>query len=239
MERHSIGAPCSATPANSAIENTNTIRAVMAPSRRAMLAGMAALPLSACPAPAPAKAASHGACPELAGLIAAYVAIDAEYDRFCADVHDPAVERQDAMIAAIPHFEIDATLAADGSRMWSTREGNGGEARGIASIKRSYQNESPNWQDKMRRARTFTAADLRRKRAVDRTHKAAGLDAVEVQEMEICGRLDRARQAIRDYPARTPGDLKAKLETLDQWMTHAEMQDMVMSDLDSMQSQEA
>ncbi|KQN22808.1 MULTISPECIES: hypothetical protein [unclassified Sphingomonas] len=204
-----------------------------------MLLGMAALPLSACPAPAPAKAASHGACPELAGLIAAYVAIDAEYDRFCVDIHAPAVARQDAMIAAIPHFEIDATLAADGSRVWSTREGTRAEARGIASLARRYQNESPQWQDKLRRARTFTAADLRRTRAIDRTHKAAGLDVVEVQEAEICGRLDRTRQAILTFPARTPSDMREKLETLDQWLTHAELKDMVMSDLDSIQSREA
>lgn len=236
MDAHSIGARPSATTDNTAINHLNDCPA-SGPSRRALLAGMAALPLSACPTPAPAR--PTGVCAKLAGLIAAYTTTEAEYDRFCAEVYNPAVERQDALIAAIPHFEIDATLAADGSRMWSTREGNGSEARGIASIARTYQNDSPKWQDKMRRARTFTAADLRRKRAIDRTHKAAGLDAVDAQEDEICARLESTRQAIRDFPARTPSDLKTKLETLDQWLTHAELKDVVMSDLDSIQSREA
>ncbi len=206
----------------------------MLATRRNLMAAVAVLPIAICPPPASASLA--GVTPALTSLIATYTATEAEYDRFCADVHDPAVERQDAMIAAIPHFEIDATLAADGSRMWSTREGNGAEALGIASIARSYQNESPKWQDKLRRARTFTAADIRRKRAISRTHKAAGLDGVNEQEIEICGRLDSSRQAIRDFPARTTSDLRAKLETLDEWLTHAELKDMVMSDLDSVQS---
>lgn len=203
-------------------------------SRRALLAAPLALPLIALSVPT--IAVTTDMTPALADLITAYTAIEAEYDRFCVEVVNPAVKRQDAMIEAIPHFEIDATLAADGSRMWSTREGNGSEARGIASIARTYQNDSPKWQDKLRRARTFTAADLRRKRAIDRTHKAAGLNVVDVQEAEICNRIDSARDRIRDFPARTANDLRAKLETLDEWLTHAEMKDMTLSDLGSIQS---
>lgn len=207
---------------------------IMDTSRRAFLAAPIAIPLIACSIPS--SAAPVGVTPALAQLIATYIATEAEYDRFCEEVHNPAIRRQDAMIAAIPHFEIDATLAADGSRMWSTRQGNGSEARGIASLARRYQNESPQWQDKLRRARTFTAADFRRKRAIDRTHKAAGLDVVGAQEAEICNRIDSARDCIRDFPARTAADLRTKLETLDEWLTHAEMKDMALSDLDSIQS---
>ncbi len=205
----------------------------MLATRRNLMAAVAVLPIAACPAPA---VASLSVTPVLTRLIAAYAAVEAEYDQFCDEVHNPAIERQDALIAAIPHYEIDATLAADGSRMWSTREGNGAEARGIASVDRRLQNKSPEWQDKLRRARTFTAADIRRKQAVDRTHQAAGLDVVNAREAEICNRLDAARDRIRGFPAQTASDLRTKLRTLDEWLTHAELKDMVMADLDSIQS---
>lgn len=206
-------------------------------SRRALLAAPLALPLIA--RPAPTIAAPVGTTPTLASLIATYVATEAEYDRWCNEVHNPAAERQDAMVAAIPHFEIDATLSGDGSRMWSTREGNGSEAFGIVSTADRDQNQGPAWQDRLRRARAFTDAHISRQRAIDRTHNAAGLDAVEAQEKEICARLDSARVAIRDFPARTASDLRTKLETIDQWLTHAELKGMTLSDLDSIQSRKA
>ncbi len=206
-------------------------------NRRALLAAPLALPLIAFPAPT--IAAPVGITPALASLIAAYVATEAEYDRWCDEVHNPAIKRQDAMVAAIPHFEIDATLARDGSRVWSTATGGIGEARGIATIPKHLHSTRPDWQDKVRRARTFTAAYLRRERAIGRTHKPAGLDAVEAQEKQICARLDSARRAIFDFPARTASDLRGKLETLDEWLTHAEMKGMTLADLDSIQSGDA
>lgn len=157
-------------------------------TRRAFLAAPLALPMIACPVPA--IAAPTGVSPALAELIAAYVATEAEYDRFCDDVHNPAVERQDVMVAAIPHFEIDASLAGDGSRMWSTATGGIAEARGIATMPKHLHSQRLDWQDKVRRARTFTAAYIRRQRAIDRTHIAAGLVEVDAQEAEICARLD-------------------------------------------------
>ncbi len=206
-------------------------------SHRTLLAAPLALPVTLCAATS--LAAPTGVSPALAQLIAAYAAADAEYDRFCEEVHSPAVKRQDAMIAAMPHFEIDASLAGDGSRMWSTATGGIAEARGIATMPMHLHSQRPDWQDKVRRARTFTAAYVRRQRAIDRTHRSCGLEAIEPQEADICARLDSIRRAIFEFVVRTPADLRAKLDALDDWLTAAEFKSLTLGALNSIQSQEA
>lgn len=86
MDAHSIGSRPSATTENTAIEFPNDTRPASGPSRRAMLAGMAALPLSACPAPVPARPA--GVCAKLAELIDVATDANAAHARFYSEVYE-------------------------------------------------------------------------------------------------------------------------------------------------------
>lgn len=81
MDAHSIGSRPSATTDTTATNHLND-RPASGPSRRTLLAGLAVLPLAACPAPAPARPA--GVCAKLAELIDvandARAASDAHYE---------------------------------------------------------------------------------------------------------------------------------------------------------------
>ncbi len=92
MDSHSIGSRPSATTGNNATKLSNDARPASGPSRRAMLAGMAALPLSACPAPAPAHAA--GVSAKLAELIDVARDANAEQARFYSEVYNGHEERE-------------------------------------------------------------------------------------------------------------------------------------------------
>lgn len=92
MDSHSIGSRPSATTENNATNLSNDTRPASGPSRRAMLAGMAALPLSACPAPAPARPA--GVCAKLAELIDVATEAHVAYDRFYSDTYEAHEARE-------------------------------------------------------------------------------------------------------------------------------------------------
>lgn len=110
MDSHSIGARPSATTENNATKLSNDTRPASGPSRRAMLAGMAALPLSACPAPAPAHAV--GVCAKMAELIDVARDAMAEHDAYRTTVYDPCEEREvSAHTAGGPACPIPADVA--------------------------------------------------------------------------------------------------------------------------------
>ncbi len=94
MNANSIGAPVSATPATPATTDNEYDR--ISSSRRALLIGAAILPLSACPAPAPA--APSASDPMWDRLLAAYNAAEAEQ----LTCHAAFMVRERAWDAAAP-----------------------------------------------------------------------------------------------------------------------------------------
>lgn len=183
-------------------------------TRRNLLAGIAAAPLAACSAaPAVAAPAPARISPSMTAAIARHHAATAALDRFYRDAHNPAVDLEYARRAAIPHVEMDGSLAGDGSRVWSTADRmDVAEAHGIASIAARHQSSKPQWTDKRRRARSFYAAYLRRERAMARIRRDCGLDTLERREEALGEALTASRRAILAHPIASLADLSAKLD---------------------------
>ncbi len=172
----------------------------------------AALVAGGCALAGEAKGATPAVSPELTRLIAEFDDHDAKLSAFYRATFNPAVERHREFVEALPHREIDGSLAGDGRRMWSTANRmDVAEARGIATMPTSGQSITPLWLDKRRRARSFYAASLRRQRAIDRAERDTGAFAAGLAEDERLGTMRLLREGIYGFAVTGPADLAAKL----------------------------
>ncbi len=172
----------------------------------------AALIAGGCALAGEAKGATPAVSPELTRLIALYDAHDARLIAFYRDTFNPAHERHIEMTSALPHVEVDGSLAGDGRRMWSTsRRLDVGEARGIATMPTTGQSITPIWLDKRRRARSFYAAHLRRERAFARAERVSGAQAASEVEDQMHEAIQPTLGAIHRFPVASAADLAAKL----------------------------
>lgn len=172
--------------------------------------------------------------PALAAMLRRYEAHEAEISRFYASTFNPAVERQRAMIAAIPHVAIDGSLEADGRTIWSTANRmDVAQAKGIAHICGELHSQSAKWQSKRRRARSLYAAHLRRERAIARTDKLSGAEAAGRQEDAFYAVRRPLKGAIINFPVASLADLQAKLAFIeaDEGMDGDDLLPIVIADV--------
>ena len=165
-----------------------------------------------------AKGAEPAISPALAKLLAHYAAADARLDRFYAEAWNPACDRCNAIVEAIPHVEKEsAPLDGTSSAVrWSTADKHSiGHARGIASIPNRLQSQTEAWQRRRREARSFYAAHLQRERALARAHRETGLDAADAEERILDAAANAHYDAITAFPCLTIADLAAKLDHID------------------------
>lgn len=180
--------------------------------------------------------------PALDALLRRYAAHDAELSRFYASTFNPAVDRQRAMIAALPHTEVDGSVQNDGRLIWSTANRlDVAQAKGIARIPNAMQSQEAGWQDKRRRARSLYAAHLRRERAVARTGQLSGIDAASKQEASFYAVRRPLKGEIINFPAVSLQDLQAKLAFIerDEGMDGEDLLPLVMDDVRRLSSGEA
>lgn len=164
-----------------------------------------------------AKGATLSLSPSLAKLIADRDAADAVLDEWYEAVWNPAVDRSVAATAAVPHVEV-VTPPLPGSPpnpiIWSTaNRASIGYARGIAGIAADRQNQGAAWQARRRDARKFTAAHLRRERALAQASRETKI--LRGEEDKLWEPITRCDRAIECFPAASLADLSAKLAHLE------------------------
>ncbi len=200
MDAHSIGARPSATTNDYTITHLND-RPTSGPSRRALLAGLAVLPLSACPAPVPARPA--GVCAKLAELIDAANDARDVHNRHDAEVVEPLGQRVREAIDKLPHVAVPIR---DDVSFWTTA--NPEAVRTARALVRQYpagRNEA------IAPMRKLSAAAHWRDRAADRIRRDMGLRDAQDRDHDLGAAMTDAEWKVANFPAATPADFHAKV----------------------------
>jgi len=207
-----------------------------------LVAVAAAVPVMANTAHLSASAAQVS--PKLLALLAEHKAADATIDRFYAAVFNPAVDRETAMRAAIPHIARETAALSPSSHTiyWNTGDRHSiAHAAGIAKASKARSNQSEAWQQRRSDARSFYAAHLRRERALARVARDSGMDAAEAGESELYAPIKAARHAIYNYPVASLADVAAKLAFIesDNGMDGDDLLPLVIADVAQLVAREA
>lgn len=180
-------------------------------TRRALLGG-AGLAAAVAIVPAVAAVGSAGplASPELTALIAAAERAGVETARHHTEVVEPAMAYARDAIAALPHTTLDAGESFSGGRViWSTSKPS------TVAIARSIVDMAKEGKDMegagLQYARTLTAAQRLRERAIARIHRDCGLDAECERNDAMNNALAELQNEVAAFPVSTAIDLRAKL----------------------------
>ena len=150
--------------------------------------------------------------PALLDLIASVAAINADNDRFYADVLNPAVDRASELRAAIPHVTISPPKGWSGDPLfWSTDHRDG------AAMAKALVAHEPRTsiRSDVVCARKLIAAIHRRDRAGKRIDRATGLAAAKDWETDLYIPYNHAQAAVYAFPVSSMADLQAKLAFID------------------------
>lgn len=194
--------------------------AIPTTTRRSLLvvAGMAAVTVAA-----PSVAAETGKVPaispELLALVAAYDRADASLDQWYDTRWNPAIDAHTSAVEAIRPVTIEAPAYANvldetvPAQTFSTaNRSDVARCKGIVSIPRAKQSQSPKWQAVYRAARQLTAAVKWQERRREQLDRQFGIAALNVEERDLSRALGQAADAVRSFPAASMADLLAKLE---------------------------
>ncbi len=174
----------------------------MLATRRNLMAAVAVLPIAACPAPATATA--DGVSAKLAELINAARETMARSDNYYYEVEIPAHQRAEAAVAGIPHVTVPVNRPDE--TYWTTADPHA--ARLARSILAGHPNRGRGKREPLRR---FLAADLRRKRRVERVRREVGLTAATAASNDYSDSNAAAEWDVARFPVASPADFHAKI----------------------------
>lgn len=201
------------------MNTTSTRRSLLklATSAAAYGAGVTTLSMGAVVATATntAKAATvaNVASPELARLIAEYRAADERLDQFYQAVWNPRVDRENALIEAVPHTVAsvpNGNDVANSLTLTTASKSDVARCRGILSIPRPQQSQSASWQQRYDAAVKIMAGDKRRAEAIARIHTQTGMDDANRIEKEMDQHANGLLDKVTAFPVRSLLDLQTK-----------------------------
>lgn len=180
-------------------------------TRRGVLCGVGLAAVgTAIPAAAAVVSDPSDRSAEFASLLSEAEQADAVLTYHNQHVYLPAHARAKAAITALPHTSVDAGPSMGGGRViWSTaKPSTVGVARSIVEMAA----EGKDMQGAgLRFARTLTAAQCRRERAISRISRDTGCTEAANRSDALSEACSAAQSAVAAYPVSSAADLAAKL----------------------------